>query len=135
MDANQVNDVIDKLADKMGMAADKVQPLAERVVSEFQSQATVTAICCGILVVIGIVLLPFLLRMGIRATKEERIIKNPGGYYEGRGYPGRASARMAVGFASSIITTILTFVCAVETIIHVRHAVAPTYYLLQGLLG
>ena len=38
MDASQVNQVVDKLAEKIGLAVDKVQPIAEEVVRQYAAR-------------------------------------------------------------------------------------------------
>lgn len=44
MDANAINQVVDKLADKIGVAADKLMPLGERALREVSGAGLATAI-------------------------------------------------------------------------------------------
>ena len=54
MDANSINQVIEKLAEKAGVARDQVAPLAQQCVVEFARQQTCYAIATAVL---GLVLL------------------------------------------------------------------------------
>ncbi len=47
MSGTEIEQVVDALAEKMGMAADKLQPLAWEVLRQYQMREMVCAIACG----------------------------------------------------------------------------------------
>lgn len=52
MNANDVNQVVDKLAEKVGLAADKVQPIAEEVVRQYTVRALYDSVCWMVFAVV-----------------------------------------------------------------------------------
>jgi hypothetical protein len=62
MTTNEIGTVIGMVCDKVGLAVDKVQPLAEEVVRQYQARAMAWMIVCATLFVIGIPLIIFCLK-------------------------------------------------------------------------
>ena len=52
MVAEQVNQVIDKIAEKLGCAAEEVQPLFAQVVAEYQASRIVYAVATGVVTIV-----------------------------------------------------------------------------------
>ena len=122
MDAKEVNSVIEKLAEKLGMAAEQVAPLAEQVIREYRDKSIVGALGSGLCVVILGVITAAIAR---RSWKQHLLcVEDP--RYDG-------------GWVVAIIVSAIAFLIggtagAVQCVGHAMGAVAPTYYCLQALL-
>jgi len=126
MDAAQVNTVIDKLADKLGVAADKLRPLGEQAIREFQRQAVAGAVTDGLLLVgFGLALAlcaRTLLRNVATACDEDEQASPP------------AVVRCVVSAILGMISAIGLLVCVLELPGDIRCAFSPTYHCLLALL-
>ena len=64
MNANEVGQIVDKLAEKMGVAVEKIQPLAEEIVRQYQARALAQVVICGLIACALCVVGAALLRKG-----------------------------------------------------------------------
>jgi len=128
--AEQVNTVIDKLAEKLGIAVEQVKPLAETVIREYQLQSIAGAVACGILVVIGLLTLRWFAHSIRKVLKEA-----PEGF--GRNEDATSmgqDVRIFLSVVGSIVMVIFSFACSWWIVRFVRQACAPTYFCLLELL-
>ena len=118
----QVSDVIDKLSDKMGIAADKLQPIAEQLVRETSKDGYATIFP---IIGVGSLLLLFLL---VSAS----VINMNTDKYE------KESDRLGARTATAIITSVASFctilITSITVISRIHQAVAPSVYLVETLL-
>lgn len=57
MKADEINKVIDKLAEKIGVAVEKVEPIAQEVIEQVQSRALLQGFSCIALIVFFMVII------------------------------------------------------------------------------
>lgn len=107
--------LIDKISQKLGLAADKLQPLGERVVNEYTHAAWIQAIGCTSVTIALLLLLRWCWVAGHKAAD--------GGY-------GKADAFVIMG----IITGIAMLIFAGAAIASFSEIAAPTYYVLHSFL-
>lgn len=69
MTGEELEKVVDKLAEKAGVAVDKMQPIAEEVLRQVEARALVQIICASILVVLIIAASIFFERKADRYDK------------------------------------------------------------------
>ena len=120
--AEQVNQVIDKLASKLGVAAIEVQPFAERLIREFQVRAIVGLICSA-----GVTLLVWavVIVLARYCFRQQDLSISQGKTDECWG---------PFGVGLSIIGFLLSLIPIGIAIRYLMQTVAPTYYCLQMLL-
>jgi len=119
--AAQINEVIDKVADKIGVAADQVQPLAETVVREYAleqwTHAWFNLGACVLLVLI----------MYVGTHRVSRYVReHPEDNCPGTAFP--------TCFAICVVGGIGLFGFALAVMNSVSNAVSPTYQCLQRLV-
>ncbi len=128
MDASQVNEVVDKLAEKVGIAADKLQPLAEQAIREYQMSQIVGAVVAGVFLLLGLVLIAQCVRRLPRLLTECEEATST-----------RAQAQPATVATLSVILGIIGLFMSIITLVEglacARRAVAPTYHCLRALMG
>ena len=71
MDAQQVGEVVDKLADKIGIAAEKIQPIAEETVRQVSCKGMIIFGIGAFLLLIGIVALGVCYKTGKKALEDD----------------------------------------------------------------
>ncbi len=123
MVTEDLNTVVDNIADKLGTAVKSVTPIAEQVLREFQMFHTVGAIIWGVVFVISFIILGIIIN-GLNKYKENSI--KAGNYDEACYY-------IPLVF-SSACTGSLWIACLAEGIQHTLKAIAPTYHLLKDIL-
>lgn len=119
MDANDVNQVVDKVAEKLGMAVEKVAPLCEQVIREFQMVSIMQAVGCFLMAAAVLVAGRQLSRWCARERNED----------DNAGEWGAALFITRVG--SWVACFILV---GVGVFTFIPRALAPTYYCLKELL-
>ena len=116
MDANTINQVIDKVAEKAGIAAEQIAPLAEEVVRQFQLKSIVGGLLSlGAAIIIGLIAHSSVKKLLVKAEK---------------------SSEDWYGFAGMWITIgacILVGFFMIQAVIDAYYAVAPLYYCLKEL--
>lgn len=58
MDSTQINDIVDKLADKIGIAAESIAPIAQEMVREISAHGA-AQVAMGVIVLLGFTLASF----------------------------------------------------------------------------
>ncbi len=129
MDAEQVNQVVEKLAEKVGVAAEKLQPLGEQVIREYQAEQVVMVIAFGAMLLAGLALMaqcvfraPRLCAAGTattRYTPEET----------------KAHVAAAISIVLGCIGMLLGVAGVIQGVVHMGRACAPTYHCLKALMG
>ena len=116
MDANSLNQVVDKVAEKLGIAVEKAAPIAEQVVKEYAARAEVGAVACAVVGIVGfLMLIAGLVVLSWSVSKD-----NPLG--------------SCLAFASALMGAIGAITGTANYILYRMEAVAPTYYVLKELL-
>ena len=114
MDATQLTDVVDKMAEKVGVVAEKLQPVAEEVMRQYQLRAVVYAVAAAgtaiVLTFAGSLLMRFVL-------KDRRPRDDDGAFF-----------LVVLGGLMVVVGACLLFGVAVP---HIGRAVAP----LASILG
>ena len=120
MNEPMLNQVIDKLAEKFGVAVDKVQPMAEEVLRQYVMRASVEAVMCFVFVASLIV-------YGSWAAKKARSLP----YVDvGKSHPEVCGTAICLGI-SVVISFVLIFILAGVGTQAIMRAVAP----LPSILG
>lgn len=117
MDATQINEVVDKLAEKIGVAADALKPIALETVRQVQLRGLVFA---GITVLCTVVMVASLLRL----TRQAVAIPLRDTGYDPNG--GRTAAIVATT-AGVLVATLIGFIV---TAVFLGQYIAPIPYLL-----
>lgn len=115
MDGN-MEVVIDKMAEKIGIAVEKLQPLAEETIRQYIARETAFAICGGIAVLFGLFLGLVCIKSAIKVGED---LSSKGDKY------------IPLVVISGIASLIFVIVGMVEGIAGLGNALAP----LPGLLG
>lgn len=118
--ATEINQVIDKLAEKLGMAANEIAPLAEKIVAEYQAKATVGAIVCAAVAVVLIGATAAWVRFGMKQYAARKC-KDEDGWLPAIIIP-------AVGCGIAVVPLFI------EGLQYLMQSIAPTFYCLKELL-
>ena len=123
MNAVDVSAVVDKLAEKLGVAVEQVQPLAEEVVRQYVVREWAFAIGCAILWIALLGLCAIAAQTGLRNGHKEAA--------RDANYTSDETSWYILAAASGIVALIATAICAGHVVYFVSHALAP----LPSLLG
>ncbi|KKN99074.1 hypothetical protein LCGC14_0143220 [marine sediment metagenome] len=123
MDVNDVSVIVDSLADKVGMAAERILPVAETMIEEVVRSNTFAAWTClavwPLFVALGVALFwgCFNLAKRCRQKEDGSIIRIVGGIF------------------GTLIVVGSTIVCLVNSIAYYMDALQPTTIVVQRILG
>ena len=126
--ANQINEVIDKIADKAGLAVDQVKPLAEQVVREYATMEYATAWFFAALAVVAVILMIGAV-IGIRSICRNQNKRDSTSCTEAEG------CGLAVSSVSGAAGLIMFIVALVNGVDAIRGTFAPTYWCVKELLA
>jgi len=129
MNATDVNAVVDKLAEKVGVAAAKLQPVAEQAIHEYQRQAVLAAVLLAVLAVIGACMVFVALRTILRDTALADAVR---GKVEDT---ANGMARMILSILAALMGVGFAIAGAVCSAQSAMQACAPTYHCLKALMG
>ena len=77
MNATEMSEVVDKLADKIGVVAEKIAPIAEEVVRQYELRYWVYTGLCAIVALLGAALIT-LSFVSITKTQEDKVLDSAG---------------------------------------------------------
>ena len=121
MDSNAINEVLDKAAEKLGLAVEQLQPLAETVIREFAAKSVVGAVVSGILALLAIVAVCICAKRIVATTAAEKFTEADG-------------ASCVIHGIVGVVSLVAFFPAICSATGHAQAAVSPTYTCLRMLL-
>ena len=120
----QVSQIIDKVAEKLGLAAEQAAAVAERLIGEYQAQAIVGLVACAIAGIIAGIAAAVCIRAFIHQVKTDNGMTND-----------EITGPCAVYGLFSIVGLFLATAFLGSAVGNLRRVVAPAYYMLKELIG
>jgi uncharacterized membrane protein len=119
----ETTEIINGLAEKIGVAADKLIPVAERLVTETQNKYLVLSIGTGVGVIVCLLITTLLI-----AWTHRLCLRNKEGLSEN-------IASLCATIVTTIVTTIVaTVVCAAMTVENISNYMSPAKTLLESII-
>jgi len=122
MDANSINQVVNNLAEKAGVARDQVLPLAQRCVEEYGRQQFCLAMLCAVASILAVATCALCVRFALPYRTRRDLTDTE----------FSIEVLCLFGFVAGTVLGILSFV---GVAIYASHAMAPTYEVTRQLLG
>lgn len=122
MDQENVNAIVDNLAAKIGVAVEKLEPIAETLVREVHTYGVAKCVICGFLALLSACLIVWGTK-GILGTKFQC------------GEPARGQGGK---FGASLVSVVIGLFLAIPSIVEffdgLEQAIKPTWIAVKGIL-
>jgi len=124
--SNQINQVVDNVADKLGLAVEKVAPIAETMVQEVITRGMVMAALYGIATIIGVLIIVILIFTRMKRIKSV-----------GKGWENSESeiTYFVVGIFISVVAFIFSMICLHSVFVYLHQALSPTWYIFNTIMN
>ena len=129
--SNQINSVIDKIADKIGIAANQIGEYIKQLYILYIKQAYITGIQDIIWIIISILMIIFASKIFIKSLKSPKEVSNKNTYSE---FPNIANSDIA----KRIVCPILILIFAITIVVSINSSIVcfvnPEYWAYQHLV-